>query len=140
VQGAPEKNGATDSWPSFCQILADLRIFFTRRFPGKCAVKWILKVPSHLAYVAALPCETLVSAKQAINDRLQGIAARILPVKSFVNRLTFDRIMVVSLWPHFWTTMYMEREFVNLNAQKLVIFMCIVIIIITKNVKINSFV
>ena len=81
-----------------------------------------------------------MSAKQAINDRLQGIAARILPVKNFVNRLTFDRIMVVSLWPHFWTTMYIEREFVNLNAQKLVIFMCIVIIIITENVKINSFV
>jgi len=28
--------------------------------------------PSLLAYVATLPCETLMSAKQAINDKLQG--------------------------------------------------------------------
>jgi len=46
--------------------------FFTGRFLCKFAVKWILKIPSHLAYVATLPCETLMSAKQAINDTLQG--------------------------------------------------------------------
>jgi len=40
---------------------------------GKFVVKRILKIPTHLAYVAtALPCETLMSAKQAINDKLQG--------------------------------------------------------------------
>ena len=32
----------------------------------------MLKIPLHLAYVDTLPCETLMSAKQAINDRLQG--------------------------------------------------------------------
>jgi len=42
--------------------------FFTRRFLGKFAVKWISKVPPYLAYVATLPFETLMSAKQAIND------------------------------------------------------------------------
>ena len=36
----------------------------------KCVVKWILKIPPHFAYVATLPCETLVLAKQAINDKL----------------------------------------------------------------------
>ena len=30
------------------------------------------KIRPHLAYVATLPCETLMSAKQAINDKLQG--------------------------------------------------------------------
>ena len=35
-------------------------------------VKCILKIQPHLAYVATLPCETLMSAKQAINDKLQG--------------------------------------------------------------------
>ena len=30
------------------------------------------KNPSHLARVATLPCETLMSAKQALNDKLQG--------------------------------------------------------------------
>jgi len=44
--------------------------FFTGRFLGKFAVKWILKIPPHLADVATLPSETLMSAKQAINDKL----------------------------------------------------------------------
>jgi len=46
--------------PQFCQILTDLHIFFTGRFRGKFAVKRLLKIPPHLAYVAALPCETLM--------------------------------------------------------------------------------
>ena len=48
--------------------------FFTGRFLGKLAVKMISKIPPHHAYVATLPCETL-SAKQAINDKLQDSAA-----------------------------------------------------------------
>jgi len=47
----------------------------TGRFFGKLVVKWILKIPLHLAYVATLLCETLMSAKQAINDKLQGNVA-----------------------------------------------------------------
>jgi len=35
------------------------------------------KIPIHLAYVATLPCETLMSAKQAINEKLQGIVATV---------------------------------------------------------------
>jgi len=35
--------------------------FFTERFFGKFTVKPIFKIPSHLAYVATLPCETLLS-------------------------------------------------------------------------------
>ena len=34
----------------------------------------------HLAYVATLPCETLMSAKQAINDKLQGSVAACLSI------------------------------------------------------------
>jgi len=48
-------------------ILDRFKIFFTGRFPGKFA-----KIPLHLAYVATLPRETLMSAKEAINDKLQG--------------------------------------------------------------------
>jgi len=50
-------------------------LFFTGRFFGKFAVKCILKIPTHLVYVATLPCELLTSAKQAINDKLQGSVA-----------------------------------------------------------------
>jgi len=44
------------------------------------AVKGILKIPSHLAYVSTLPYKTLMSAKQAIkpNDKLQGSVAAYL--------------------------------------------------------------
>jgi len=52
--------------------LTDLKIVFTGRFLGKLAVKWTLTIPPHLAYVATLPCETLMSAKQAINGKLQS--------------------------------------------------------------------
>ena len=49
---------------------------FTGKFLGKFVVKRILKLPPHHACVATLPCETLLSAKQAMNDELQGIVAR----------------------------------------------------------------
>jgi len=62
------KNGA-----KFC-----LQNFFTRRFLAKFAVKCLLKIPPHLAYVATLPCETLMSTKEAINDKLQGSVAAYL--------------------------------------------------------------
>jgi len=35
-----------------------------------------IKNPTALAYVATLPCETLMSAKQAINDKLQATHLR----------------------------------------------------------------
>jgi len=35
------------------------------------AIKWILQILPHFAYVATLPCKTLMPAKQALNDKLQ---------------------------------------------------------------------
>ena len=69
-------------------ILSNLNrftIFFTGRFPSKFAVKCILSVPSNLAYVATLPCETQMSAKQAINDKLQGSVATYLRCGGVIN-------------------------------------------------------
>jgi len=68
-----------------CFIRVDLRIFFIGRFLGKVAVKWLSKIPPHLAYVATLPCETLMSAKQAINEKLQGNVATYLRCGGVVN-------------------------------------------------------
>jgi len=59
-------------------LLSNLNRFkkkFTERFLGKFTVKWVFKIPPHLVYVATLPCETLMPAKQAINDKLQGSVA-----------------------------------------------------------------
>ena len=44
-------------------------------FPWKFAVSWLLKILPFLAYVATLPCETLMPEKQAINEKLQGSVA-----------------------------------------------------------------
>jgi len=38
----------------------------------------MLKIPPHLAYVATLPRETLMSAKQALNDKLRCSVAAYL--------------------------------------------------------------
>jgi len=60
-------------------ILSNLNrytIFFTE-FLSKFAV--------HLAYVATLPCGTLMSAKQAINDKLQGSVTGYLRCGGVVN-------------------------------------------------------
>ena len=65
-------------------ILTDFKKF-TRRFLSKYAVKWIVKIPPHLAYVGTLPCETLTSAKQTVNDKLQGSAAVYLSCGEVVN-------------------------------------------------------
>ena len=45
----------------------------------------VIKIPPHLAYVAKLPCETLMPAKQAINDKLQGSVATYLRCGGVVN-------------------------------------------------------
>jgi len=58
---------------------------YTVRFLCKFAVKWILKVPPHLAYVGTLPCETLMSAKKASCSKLQGSVATYLRCGGVVN-------------------------------------------------------
>ena len=60
-------------------------LFFAGRFLGKFAVKRIFKIPPHLAYVATLPCETLMPAKQALDDKLESSAAVYLRCGGVVN-------------------------------------------------------
>jgi len=69
-------------------ILSNLKQFLkklTGKFLCKVVVKWVLKLPSHPACVATLPCETLMSAKQAINDKLQNSVAAYLRCGEIVN-------------------------------------------------------
>ena len=51
-------------------------------------------MPLHLAYVATLPCETLMSAKQAINDKLQGSVAAYLRCGGVVNNEIEKRFLL----------------------------------------------
>ena len=67
IQGGPK---SVHGHRLMTTILSNLNRFtkkFSGRFLGKFVVKRILTIPSLLAYVATLPCETLMSAKQAIN-------------------------------------------------------------------------
>ena len=111
-----KKNGATDSQSQFCQILTDLQIFFTRRFCGKFAVKCVLKIASHLAYVATLPCET-VSAKQAINNKLQGSVAAYLRCGGVVNNqikkglLLSLRVIIFLKSVNIWQSYMQKRDY-----------------------------
>ena len=94
------EKGATDSWPYI--ILSNLNRFikiFTTRFLGKFAIKWILNFPPHLAYVPTLglPREKLMSAKQVINDKLQGSVAAYLRCCGVVNN-QIKKGLLLSLW------------------------------------------
>ena len=72
----------------------------------------ISKIPSHLAYVGALPCETLMSVKQALNDKLQGGVAAYLKCGGIVN----NQIKKGSLWAkilksvNIWQSNKQERD------------------------------
>ena len=57
-------------------------IFFTGRFLGKVVVKLTLKIPPNLA----LPRETLMSAEQAISDKLQGSVSTYLRCGGVANK------------------------------------------------------
>ena len=72
----------------------------TGRFLSKFAVKWILKIPLHLPYVATLPCETLMSAKQAVNSKLQGSVATYLRCGGVVNN-QIKKGLLLSVWKLF---------------------------------------
>jgi len=89
------------------------------RFSNKPFLVWLLTTPPHLKYVAKLSCNLSLMACFADINVSQGSVAtyakcggiftifltanlpRNLPV-IFLNRLRFDRIMVMSLWPAFW--------------------------------------
>jgi len=66
----------------------------TGKFLGKLVVKWILTLSPHLAYVATLPCETSMSAKQAINDKLQVNVATYLRCDGIVDNQTKNGLLL----------------------------------------------
>jgi len=90
------------------------------RLSNKSFLIWLLTTPPHLQYVATLLCNLSLMACFAdinvshgsvttyarcggiFNIRLTTNLQRNLQVKIFLNRLRFDIIMVMSLWPHFF--------------------------------------
>jgi len=94
-------------------------LLVTSRFINKPFLFWLVKSPPHLKYAATLPCNlslmpcfahsnvsqgsvaTYARCVGVFNMHLTGNLPRNLPVKKFCKWLTFDRIVVLSLWPHF---------------------------------------
>ena len=57
--------------------------------------------PPHLAHVATLPRETLMSAKQALNDKLQSSVATYLRCGEVVNN-QIRKVLLLSLSVNFF--------------------------------------
>ena len=75
-----------------------------------------MKIPSQLAYVATLPRETLMSAKQAIIDNLQGSIAAYLRCGGFVNNqirkgLMLSPSVIFFKSVNIWQSYKQERDF-----------------------------
>jgi len=84
LQGGLKRTGPHRLMTIILSILNRLKKF-TGKFLCKFAVKRISKVSPHLANIATLPCKTLMSVKQAINDKLQGSVATYLRCVGVVN-------------------------------------------------------
>ena len=94
--------------------------FFAHRLSNKPFLIWLLTTPAYLKYVATLPCNKSLMACFAdinvskgsvptyercgwiFNFHLSANLARNLPATKIVNRLRFDKIVVMSLWPSFF--------------------------------------
>ena len=56
------------------------------------------KNPIHLTYVATLPCETLMLAKQAINDKLQASVVFIQIKRGFLLTVWVNFFKSMNIW------------------------------------------
>jgi len=86
---------------------------FTHTLSNKPFLIYLLTTPPHLKYVATLPYNlSLMACFADINVSQGGVYSNICKVrckltkesfseKKYVNRLRFDRIMVMSLWSRF---------------------------------------
>jgi len=103
--------------------------FFTRRLSNKPFLIWLLTIPPHRKYAATLFCNLSLMAGFADINVSQGSVAthagcdgsfnthltttlqRNFPVNLKKNCFRFDRIIVTSLWPTFWPTLYLLSVF-----------------------------
>jgi len=69
--------------------------------------------PLHLAYVATLPCETVMSAKQALDDKLQGSVAAYLTCGGVVNNQIKLQVVSTKLSSSFSSVLARRANFVR---------------------------
>ena len=90
--------------------LDDFQNSFTEKFTDKLAVKLVPTIPSHLKYVAILPCETLILENEqqserclVIQDKSQGNVATCLRCGGLFNHFTTNLLLSL-LVKHFLNT------------------------------------
>ena len=81
-----------------------------------------IKIPPHLACIATLHYETLTSAKQAINDKLQGsVTAHLRCGEVFNNQIKtvycwaweWKKLKSVNIWQSYDQNVIVSRTFLN---------------------------
>ena len=70
---------------------------FHWKIPWQICSYMVLIIPPYLAYVATLPCETSMSAKQAISNKLQGSVVERLRRGGVVNNQIKKKGLLMSL-------------------------------------------
>jgi len=70
----------------------------------------MLNIPPHLAYVATLPSEPLMSAKQAINGKLQGSVATYLRCGAVVNN-QIKKGLLLRVWVDFFKSVKIWQSY-----------------------------
>ena len=79
-------------------------------------------LPCNLSLIA---CFADINVYKAVWQHMQGVVGllvtsllQILPVKKIVNRLRFDKIMVISVCPHFFAPpcIYTKKSALRLNC------------------------
>jgi len=95
IQGGPKQRGhrLMTIIPS---ILNRLKKFHWK-IPWQICSYMVLIIPPYLAYVATLPCETSMSAKQAISNKLQGSVVARLRRGGVVNNQIKKKGLLMSL-------------------------------------------
>jgi len=101
-----------------------LKKIVTDRLSNKPLLIWLLTTPLHLKYAATLPCNLslipcflLQMFHKVMWQHMQGVVGYlittllqiykgILKRKNVENQLRFDRIIAMSLWPHFFGPRY----------------------------------
>ena len=87
--------GAQSAWDNHALAcnFAKYSPIFKKITSSKPFLIWLWTTPSHLKYVATLPCNLSLMARFTDSN----------------DRLRFYRIVVVSLWPTFWPTLYVTH-------------------------------
>ena len=114
IQGGPKQRGHR-LMTIILSILNRLKKIHWK-IPWQICSYMVLIIPPYLAYVATLPCETSMSAKQAISNKLQGSVVARLRRGGVVNNQIKKKGLLMSLWVKFFLNRWIFGEVMSKNV------------------------